>query len=283
MVPRGSIDTVASTLARERVIEGTWPFRIAARLTRGRGPVHAAELAFPAHASLRTVLVILRTGKPVEHAITIPEGWTSAEIARALAASPALAGPVPVPPEGAVLPQTYDYERGTTRRALLTRMEGAMTATLGQVWQDRDPAVGLPGARALLVLASLVERETHLEAERPLVAAVFLNRLRLGMRLQSDPTVAYEAAGGLGPLPRPLSRADLAEDNPYNTYAVPGLPPAPICAPGLASLRAAAHPAATDDLYFVADGTGGHVFAATLADQNRNVLRLRALEGTSVR
>ena len=280
VVPRGSAADVARALEADGVIGAALPFRIAAFATRRRGPIHAAELAFPAHASLLAVLDVLRHGHPVEHRLTIPEGWTAAEIARALAAADALAGPVPVPPEGAVLPQTYDYERGTTRTALLGRTEAAMRAALDRAWTARDPAGPLRSRRALLILASMVEHETHLAAERPIVAAVFLNRLRLGMRLQSDPTVAYAAAGGLGPLGRPLTRADLAAPNPYNTYTASGLPPGPIGAPGLASLEAAARPAATAALYFVADGSGGHAFSDTLAEQDRNVAHLRALAGS---
>ncbi len=277
VVPKGSIEIVATSLRRDGVIADPLAFRIAAEITRGDGPLHAAELAFPAHASLRVVLHVLRTAPAVQHGLTVPEGWTGAEIARALAASDALTGPVAIPADGAVLPQTYDYERGTTRAALLARMEAAMRLTLGRVWRDRDPSIALPGPQALLVMASMVERETHLASERPMVASVFLNRLRLGMRLQSDPTVAYAVTGGLGPLARPLSRADLAFDNPFNTYVAPALPPAPIASPGLASLLAVAHPAASDALYFVADGSGGHAFAATLPDQNRNVARWRTL------
>ena len=268
---------VAESLRRAGVIGDPLALRVAAEITRGDGPVRAAEFAFPPHASLRVVLRVLRAARPVQHGLTIPEGWTGAEIARALAASDALSGPVPVPADGAVLPQTYDYERGTTRAALLARMEEAMRLTLRQVWRERDPTLALSGPHALLVLASVVERETHLTSERPMVASVFLNRLRLGMRLQSDPTAAYAASGGLGPLARPLSRADLAFANPYNTYVVAGLPPAPISAPGLASLLAVAHPATSDALYFVADGTGGHAFAATLSDQDRNVAHWRSL------
>ena len=277
VVPHGSIGRVAQSLRAAGVIDQPLGFRIAAEITRGAGPLHAAELGFPPRASLREVLDVLRTGRPVQHALTIPEGWSGAEIARALADSDALAGPVPVPADGAVLPETYDYERGTSRTALLARMEAAMRVALARVWRGRDPALGLRDPHALVVLASLIERETHLEAERPMVASVFLNRLRLGMRLQSDPTVAYAANGGLGPLARPLSHADLAWANPFNTYVVAGLPPAPICAPGLASLEAAAHPAASDALYFVADGSGGHAFASSLSDQNRNVTRWRSL------
>ena len=281
VVPRGGIERVANALAAARVIDRPLLFRIAALASRGAGPLHAAELAFPAHASIARVLSILRTAPPVEHALTIPEGLTAAAIAELLAAAPALRGALAVPREGGVLPQTYDYELGQTRRGAVRRMEAAMTAALERAWVGRAPGTGLRSPHELLVLASMVERETGVPGERPMVARVFLNRLAAGMRLQSDPTAAYAANGGNGPLDRPLTRSDLAFDNPYNTYIAPGLPPAPICSPGIAALMAVAHPAAGDALYFVADGSGGHVFAATLAEHDRNVERYRRLQGAA--
>ena len=275
VVARGSLERVGGQLRAAGVIEDATVFLAAAWVTREDGPVHAAELAFPAHASLRTVLAVLRTGRPVEHAVTIAEGLTAAEIADILVGPDALIGPLTVPQEGAVLPQTYDYERGTTRGALLGRMRAAMAATIADIWRRRDPAIGLRTPTELLILASMVERETGVASERATVAAVFLNRLRLGMKLQSDPTAAYAATGGLGKLRRSLTRGDLALAGPVNTYVVSGLPGAPICAPGVASLEAAAHPAATDALYFVASGTGGHVFSASLAEHVRSVRRYR--------
>ena len=186
-----------------------------------------------------------------------------------------------MPREGGVLPQTYDYEWGRTRRGAMRRMEAAMTTALERAWVARAPGLGLRSPHEMLVLASMVERETGVASERPLVARVFLNRLAAGMRLQSDPTVAYAANGGNGPLDRPLTRSDLAFDNPYNTYVVAGLPPAPICSPGIAALMAVAHPALSDALYFVANGSGGHAFAATLEEHVRNVERYRRLEGAA--
>ena len=276
VVPHGSTRDVAHALEAAGAIDSPLAFRLAVLATRSDGPIHAAELAFPARASLRQVLAVLRTGHPVEHAITIPEGLTAAEIAALVERGAALAGPVAVPHEGAVLPQTYDYERGTTRNALLARMRAAMDAALNGAWRGRAPGTGLRSPGELLILASMVERETAVAAERPMVAAVFLNRLRLGMKLQSDPTAAYQATGGLGFLARPLTRSDLALAGTTNTYVLPGLPLAPICSPGLLSLEAAAHPAATDALYFVASGTGGHVFAASLGEHLRNVDVYRA-------
>ncbi len=276
MVPRGSLARVGEALAQAGVVGDPLAFRVAALVTRGQGPVRAAEFSFPAHASLAAVLIVLRTGHPVEHAITVAEGLSAAEIARLLSAADALTGPLAVPPEGGVLPQTYDYERGTARDALLSRMRSAMRDALAEAWRTRAPSLTLRSPAELLVLASMIERETGLPSERALIAGVFIHRLRVGMRLQSDPTTAYEAGGGLE-LARRLTRADLAAPNPYNTYVAAGLPPAPICSPGAASLEAAAHPADTGALYFVADGTGGHAFAATLEAQARNVARYRAL------
>jgi UPF0755 protein len=181
--------------------------------------------------------------------------------------------------EGAVLPDTYAYEYGTARAALLSRAEAAEGKALAAAWADRAPDLPLGSPRAALILASIVERETAKPEERAHIAAVFLNRLRLGMRLQADSTVVYAASGGRGALDHPLTRSELGQDDPANTYRNAGLPPEPICAPGLASLRAVLHPAASDDLYFVADGTGGHVFATTLAQHEANVKRWRGLEG----
>jgi UPF0755 protein len=276
MVPHGTPAQVAEALLKSGVIDDALAFRLATLATRGAGTLHAAELAFPAHASLRSVLSVLRTGHPVQHRITIPEGLTAAQIALLLDRAPALAGETPVPEEGTVLPETYAFERGTTRAALMERAEAAMAHALAQVWEQREDNLPLANPQDMLTLASMVERETARPEERPLVAAVFLNRLRRGMKLQSDPTVAYGVSGGAGTLERPLTRTDLDWPTPYNTYRVIGLPPGPIASPGLASLQAVAHPAHTEDLYFVADGGGGHAFARTLDEHNRNVAHWRA-------
>ncbi len=262
VIPPGGIDEVATTLARAGVIARPRAFRLAALATSGAGPLHAAELAFPAHASLREVLAVLRSGRPVQHMLTIPEGLTAAQIAELLAAAPGLVGTYVVPAEGAALPNTYAYQQGATRAALLGRAESAMRTALAREWAARAPDLPIATPEEAVILASIVERETAKPEERPIIAAVFLNRLRRGMKLESDPTAAYAAAGGLGPLDHALTRADLDAPNPYNTYVIDGLPPSPICAPGIAALHAVLHPAATDALYFVADGSGGHVFAA---------------------
>jgi UPF0755 protein len=278
VIPRGGLAAVADALVQAGVITRPATFQAAAVLTSAAGPLRAGELAFPARASLRTVLAVLRTGRPVEHFLTIPEGLTAAQIARLLDGAGALTGETPLPPEGSVLPQTYAYDYGTTRAALLERAQAAMRAALARAWAERNPDLPLDNPEQLLTLASLVERETARPEERAHIAAVFVNRLRRGMRLQSDPTVAYAASGGQVTAARGLTRGDLSAANPYNTYRVAGLPPGPIDSPGLASLEAAARPEHSDDLYFVADGTGGHVFARTLEEHTRNVAHWRASE-----
>ena len=277
VVPRAPTAALAQALAAQGVVASAPALRAAVLLTDRQGPLHAAELAFPAHASLRQVLAVLRTARPVEHRLTVPEGLTAAQIAGLLAADDTLDGPDPIPAEGAALPQTYSFERGTTRDAVLARAQAAMTRALDDAWASRAPDLPLATPRDALTLASIVERETARPEERPLVAAVFLNRLRRGMKLQADPTVAYGASGGLGALDHRLSRADLDHDDPYNTYRNTGLPPGPICSPGTASITAATHPADSDALYFVADGHGGHAFARTLEEHDRNVARWHAL------
>jgi UPF0755 protein len=277
VVARAPTAALARSLADQGLVASPLAFRAAALLTGRESPLHAAEFAFPARASLRDVLAILRTGHPVEHRLTIPEGLTAAQIAGLLADADTLAGPDPVPAEGSVLPQTYAHERGAQRDAVLARAQAAMTRALDDAWASRAPGLPLADPGQALTLASIVERETARAEERPLVAAVFLNRLRRGMKLQADPTVAYGASGGLGTLDHRLSRADLDRDDPYNTYRVAGLPPGPICSPGAASIAAATHPADSDALYFVADGHGGHAFARTLEKHQRNVVRWHAV------
>ena len=285
VVPRGNIAEVAAALETAGVIGGDlrdshWRFRLVGYVTRKAGEVHAGEFAFPAHASLRTVLAVLRDGQPVQHHITIAEGLTAPQVVAVLARAEALTGADAPVAEGSVLPQTYTYTYGTPRAAILARASVALDHALEAAWADRAPDLPLASPRDALILASIVERETARPEERPLVAAVFLNRLRLGMRLQADPTVVYAASQGAGALDHPLTRAELDSDDAYNTYRYGGLPPGPICAPGLASLRAVLHPAGSDALYFVADGSGGHAFSRTLAEHDRNVQHARMLSRT---
>lgn len=278
LVPRGSLDQVADTLVQESVVGSAFALRAAAIITRGQGAVRAGELEFPAAASLRQVLAVLRTARPVQHRLTIPEGLTAAQVALLIERAPALEGDQALPEEGRLLPETYAYERGTPRASLVERGRVAMDRALERNWAARSPAVPLDTARDALILASIVERETAKPDERPRVAAVFLNRLRRRMKLQSDPTVVYGASGGTGVLEHSLTRAELERPDPYNTYRINGLPPGPISMPGLGSLRAVTQPAQTDDLFFVADGSGGHVFARTLEEHQRNVAHWRGVE-----
>ena len=282
VVPRGSSSAVGEALAGAGVVRSVTLFRIAAGLTGWQGPLRSAELAFPSHASVAEVLFILRYGRPVQHLLTIAEGLTAARIGELVARARGLTGIIEVPSEGEASPESYAYVLGTPGQAVMTRAVGAMRAAVAQAWAERDSGLPVRSPRELLVLASLVERETHLAAERSLVARVFLNRLRLGMRLQSDPTVAYVESGGTGELPQGLKREALAQPNGYNTYVVSGLPAGPICSPGLASIRAVAHPARSGALYFVADGSGGHAFAEGLAEHVRNVQRYRLLPSNCV-
>ena len=268
-------------MACTRLASSTTPsrFTLLALLTRADGPLRAAELSFPARASVSQVLAVLRTGKPVEHRITIPEGLTAKQIVALLNKAEAAVGTVELPEEGSILPETYAYQRGTPRSAILARARAAMTRELAAAWADRAADLRLKDPREVLVLASIVERETARPDERPHVAAVYLNRLRIGMRLQADPTVVYAASGGLGVLDHKLTRGELDRDDPYNTYRVSGLPPGPIGSPGAASLRAVTNPLDSDDLYLVADGFGGHTFSRTREAHERNVARWRAVTG----
>ena len=280
MVPHGSLGEVAAALAGDGVIGSTLPFHAAALATIGEGAIHAGELEFPAHASLHQVLDILRTAKPIQHLVTIPEGLTAKQVSALLDRTPLLEGGPVLPPEGGFLPETYAYDRGATRAAVMDRGIRAMSRALERAWAARSPTLPLDRPEDALILASIVERETAKPEERPRIAAVFLNRLRQGMRLQSDATVVYGVSGGLGTLDHGLTRAELDRDDPYNTYRIPGLPPGPIAMPGAAALRAATQPAQTDELFFVADGTGGHVFARTQEEHLRNVAHWREVERT---
>jgi UPF0755 protein len=276
VVPRGATSQLVEALGSAGVIDRPLLFRAAAWLTRGQGTLHAAEFAFPAHVSVRHVLAILRNANPVEHHFTIAEGLTGQQIAGLLVRAEAMTGEVRGIEEGVVLPQTYDYELGADRAGLVVRAKAAMDKEVAAAWADRAPGLPLSGPRDALILASIVERETARPEERSHVAAVYLNRLRQGMKLQADPTVVYFASGGSGVLDHPLTRAELERDDPFNTYRSTGLPPAPICSPGSETIRAVLHPAVSEDLFFVADGTGGHVFSRSYGAHDVAVARWRA-------
>lgn len=277
VVPRGGSGAIADALAEAGIIASPRAFALAAWLTRREGPLRAAEFVFPAGASLKQVLAVLRQARPVQRRVTLAEGWSAAQIAAALDRAEGLLGPLPRFAEGSVLPETYAYQWGDARAAVLARAQAAMTTLLAQLWAERAANLPLASPAEAVTLASIVERETGLAEERPRVAAVFLNRLRRGMRLQSDPTVVY-AATGEPSMDRPISRADLDREHPYNTYRIAGLPPGPIAAPGRAALAAVLKPPATEELFFVADGNGGHVFSRTEEEHNRAVARWRAVE-----
>ena len=274
IVPKGaSAADIARALQGADVISSPLGFRAAARLTSASS-LQAGEYRFSPHISIRDVLRMLREGDTVTRRITIPEGMTSRQVVALLNDADGLAGDVVAPPvEGALLPATYDYALGDSRNQLIQRMSAGMTAVLNELWDARAPDLPLNSPREAVILASIVEKETAVPEERPHVAAVFLNRLRLGMRLQADPTVAYAVYGSSGQAPLRLS--DLQYPSPYNTYFALGLPPGPIANPGRASLAAVLQPTRTEDLYFVADGNGGHAFARTLDEHNRNVTRWR--------
>ena len=271
-------------LADRGVIASPFAFRLAARVAHSQGALRAGEYAFPARVSVSGVLDTLISGAVVMRRLTVVEGWTVAQALASLDNVPGLEGPVPIGiEEGLILPETYFYTWGETRVAVVARMRAAMNRMLADAWADRASGLPLDSAREALILASIVERETAIDDERPRVAAVFENRLRKAMRLQSDPTVIYGLSDGLGIIDRPLTRADLAADHLFNTYVIDGLPPGPICLPGAKSIQAVLHPADTDDLYFVADGSGGHVFSKTLDAHNRHVREWHAREKANKR
>ena len=269
---------IGADLQRAGVIRSAPLFMAAAQLTGSARRIRAGEYAFPSRASLADVLRRMRFGLIVHHRITIPEGFSSEQAMGVLARSDVLAGSAPAPAEGALLPETYEVVRGETRAALVKRMMDDRDRLLAVLWAHRQP--GLPFADAIqaVTLASIIEKETSLAAERPHVAAVYINRLRQGMKLEADPTVIYGVTRGAGPLGHALRASELAEPTPYNTYVNTGLPPTPIDNPGRASLAAVLDPSPSPDLYFVADGSGGHVFSSTLAQHLKNVARWRVFE-----
>ena len=279
VLPRGTgLAGIAERLSEAGVIGLPTHFAAVARLTGVHRSLQAGEYAFNRGVSPREVMQIIAEGRTVVRWLTVPEGLTTVQVLMLIDGVEGLGGSISrVPNEGDLLPDTYRYSYGDRRDAVLERMRHAMADTLGELWPNRASNLPFKTPEEAVILASIVEKETGQRAERPLVAGVFINRLRQGMRLDSDPTVIYAVSGGQGPLDRPLTRADLETDHPYNTYRNTGLPPGPIANPGRASLEAVLNPAPTDALYFVADGTGGHAFSTTLDEHNRNVRKWRAL------
>ncbi len=280
VIPRGSsVDDVAEILAREGVISNSHVFRIVTRIEGLSGRLKAGEFAFPAAASQRAIAEQIVAGRTVLRRLTIPEGLTTFQVLALIRNAPGMEGEVSsTPQEGELLPETYDYQWGDSRERFVQRLRRTMTETLNELWNGRARDLPLRGPTDAVILASIVEKETALQAERPRVAAVYLNRLRRGMKLEADPTVIYGITQGRATLDRPLSRADLQQRTQWNTYVIEGLPPTPIANPGRAALQAVLRPTQSDELYFVADGNGGHLFARTLQEHNANVARLRDLE-----
>jgi UPF0755 protein len=270
---------ITTQLTEAGVIDHPWLFRLAVRVLGRDRDLKAGEYAFPAAISPRSVIGMLANGQTVARRLTVPEGLTVAEVFRLLAEAEALSGDLPEsPPEGSLLPETYFYAYGDSRADLVRRMRHAMQDLLDELWPRRAAGLPLRNRAEAVILASIVDKETALAAERDHVAAVFVNRLRLGMRLQSDPTVIYGLTEGAGALGRELTRRDWEHESAHNTYRVDGLPPSPIGNPGRAALEAVLAPANVDYLYFVADGTGGHAFARTLEEHNRNVATWRKIK-----
>ena len=264
---------IAAQLEQAGVIRGNAvTFRIFARLFGSHAPLQQGEFLIQPGMSAWAILDMLQFGQPVRRMVTIPEGMPSVLVRERLMAIPYLEGDIPVPPEGSVLPSTYDYHRGETRAAVLARMQRAMEQTMARLWAQRRPHSVVQSPQAAIILASIVEKETSRESERRLIAGVYSNRVRRNMPLQADPTVIYPITRGR-PLGRRILRSELNANNGYNTYRMAGLPIGPIANPGRASIAAVLNPQETQALYFVADGSGGHVFANTLAEHNANVQR----------
>jgi len=278
LLPRGaSVRQIATILQDNGVLDEPALFRFAVRLSGESGNLRAGEYEVPAASSMRSVIALLTIGKTLVRRVTIAEGLAVVEALAVVREAGGLTGELPGQiAEGTLLPETYHYSYGDTRADIVARMRAAMDELLGDLWPDRAEGLPFDTVEEALVLASIVEKETAVPEERARIAGVFVNRLRRGMRLQSDPTVVYAITRGRA-LGRRLTRTDLDTDSPYNTYRNRGLPPGPIANPGRASIEAVLHPADTKDLYFVADGTGGHAFAETLEAHQRNVRRWRRI------
>jgi peptidoglycan lytic transglycosylase G len=279
-IPRGlGIRDIAELLQREGVISQPWVFMGGVIALKARDELKYGEYQFSRQASLRDVVDTLVQGKQVQHQITVPEGLTSEQIIARLLENQVLSGPVKeIPKEGSLLPETYKFNRGMTREQMIRRMQETQQHAVREAWERRSPDLPLQTPEQLVVLASIVEKETGRSDERHRVAAVFVNRLKQRMKLQSDPTIIYGLVGGKGTLGRPIMRSEIEQPTPYNTYVIAGLPPGPIANPGRAALDATANPSRTRDLYFVADGSGAHSFSENYEQHQRAVARLRAVE-----
>ena len=277
VVPDGStLTSVATKLEREQAIASAASFLTRAKILGGSAPIKAGEFLLPAHASNAAILDLLQSGKALRRLVAVPEGMPSIMVWDRLMAQPLLTGAIPVPEDGSILPNSYDFERGESRAKVVARMQAAMRKVLAEAWTKRAPNLVVKTPQEALTLASIVEKETGKPSERRMVAGLYSNRLRAGMLLQADPTIIYPITRGK-PLGRRIRQSEIAAINDYNTYSMVGLPKGPITNPGKASIEAVLNPAKTEALYMVADGTGGHVFATTLADHNANVAKWFAL------
>ena len=272
-----SVGSVARDLEAQGAIPGSArSYRVLAQLLGSHDPIQAGEFEIPKGMGGAAILELLQHGQPLQRLITVTEGMPSIIVAEKLAANRYLTGNVPEIAEGSLLPDSYSYQRGEPRAAVVARMQKAMTRTLAELWPKRSTDCPVVTPEQAVTMASIVEKETGKPSERPMIAGVYCNRLRIGMKLDADPTVIYPVTKGK-PLGRRILKSELNSENGYNTYRKPGLPVGPIANPGKESIAAVLHPAATKALYFVADGTGGHVFASTLAEHQANVAKWYAL------
>jgi UPF0755 protein len=276
------IQEIASSLERNNIVSDGRVFRFMSEAyLDDNDTLKAGEYEIKAGSSMQEIMQLLKSGKSILYSVSLPEGLTVKQMFSRLSSDPVLEGDLPaqMPAEGTLRPDTYKFSRGTKRAEIVTQMAAAQKQLVDQIWERRDPDLPIASRDEFVTLASIVEKETGIADERSRVASVFINRLEKGMRLQSDPTIIYGIFGGDGkPADRPILKSDLEKDTPYNTYIIKGLPPTPIANPGRAALEAVSNPSRTSDLYFVADGTGGHVFAATLDEHNNNVRRWRKIE-----
>ena len=276
------IQEIASNLERNNIVSDGRVFRFMSEAYLDKNDtLKAGEYEIKAGSSMQEIMQLLKSGKSILYSVSLPEGLTVKQMFARLSSDPVLEGDLPaqIPAEGTLRPDTYKFSRGTKRAEIVAQMAAAQKQLVDQIWEKRDPDLPIASRDEFVTLASIVEKETGIADERSRVASVFINRLEKGMRLQSDPTIIYGIFGGDGkPADRPILKSDLEKDTPYNTYLIKGLPPTPIANPGRAALEAVSNPSRTSDLYFVADGTGGHVFAATLDEHNNNVRRWRKIE-----
>ena len=279
--PGSSLSSIAANLSDRGLISDEQVFKIATRAYGLDSSLKAGEYEIPPRASMREILEMMQRGDVLEYRVTIPEGWTTYQALARIAQNEALTGEMPeeTPAEASLIADTIVFQRGLERKALIESMKERQDALVKRIWEGRQEGLPIDTMEEFVTLASIVEKETGVAEERPMVAGVFVNRLEKGMRLQSDPTIIYGLFGGEGkPADRPIYRSDIKKETPYNTYVINGLPPGPIATPGKDALEAVAHPAETDALYFVADGTGGHAFATTLEEHNANVRAWRDIE-----